>query len=258
MTRARESDGVEEEEKESSTKMASSFKIIEDLFLNWDGPDIVSESVEDWIRDFAGHSGKSTVGNFFQYCLSALSENFEEDFELTLWMMNLVAHYVADNESWLDTADELKNWGNLFLSEEDWEVPPPLWAITREKNSEEYRSWVEEEKLKELKEKKAEESLVTTSPVDLELKELKEEKKNEEAEESLVTASPEDLDHNDSGGSYVEPLAEGEVESSVSYCNLKKTSLHPQLTISSTTTMTSHQLTSPPTCQFCSQRAEQL
>ena len=139
MTRARESDGVEEEEKESSTKMASSFKLIEDLFLNWDGPDIVSESVEDWIRDFAGHSGKSTVGNFFQYCLSALSENFEEDFELTLWMMNLVAHYVADNESWLDTADELKNWGNLFLSEEDWEVPPPLWAITREKNSEEYR-----------------------------------------------------------------------------------------------------------------------
>ena len=82
----------------------------------------------------------------------------------------------------------------------------------------EYRSWVEEEKLKELKKEKeneeAEESLVTTSPVDLELGELKEEKENEEAEESL--------------------------------------------TISSTTTMTSHQLTSPPTGQFCSQRAEQL
>ena len=167
MTRARESDGVEEEEKESSTKMASSFKIIEDLFLNWDGPDIVSESVEDWIRDFAGHSGKSTVGNFFQYCLSALSENFEEDFELTLWMMNLVAHYVADNESWLDTADELKNWENLFLSEEDWEVPPPLWAITREKNSEEYRSWVEEEKLKELKEKKENEEAEEKKEMDL-------------------------------------------------------------------------------------------
>ena len=91
---------------------------------------------------------------------------------------------------------------------------------------------MEEEKLKELKEKKAEESLVTTSPVD--------------------------LDQNDSGGSYVEPLAEGEVESSVSYCNLKKTSLHPQLAKSSTTTMTSHQLTSPPTCQFFSQTAEQL
>ena len=78
----------------------------------------------------------------------------------------------------------------------------------------------------ELKEEKedeeAEESWVITSPVDLELKELKEEKENEEAEESLVTTSPVDLDQNDSEGSYVEPLAEGEVESSVSYCNLKK------------------------------------
>ena len=84
--------------------------------------------------------------------------------------MNLVAHHVAENGNWLDTADELKNWGILFLSEEDWEVPPPLWAITREKNSEEYRSWWEVEKLKELKEKKenekAEESLVTSSPLD--------------------------------------------------------------------------------------------
>ena len=129
----------------------------------------------------------------------------------------------------------------------------PTELISWEQTMMEYRSWVEEEKLKELKE--AEESLVTTSPVDLE---LKEEKENEEAEESLVTTSPEDLDHNDSGGSYGESLAEGEVESSVSYCNLKKTSLHPQLTISSPTTMTSHHLTSPPTCQFCSQRAEQL
>ena len=108
--------------------------------------------------------------------------------------------------------------------------------ISWEQTMMEYRSWVEEEKLKELKEAK----------------------ENEEVEERLVTTSPVDLDQNDSGGSYVEPLAEGEVESSVSYCNLKQTSLHPQLTISSTTTMTSHQLTPPTTCQFCSQRAEQL
>ena len=61
--------------------------------------------------------------------------------------------------------------------------------------------------------------------------------------------------HIDSGGSNVEALVKGEVESSVLYCNLTKTSLHPQLTKSPTTTMTSHQLPSPPTCQFCSQRA---
>ena len=58
------------------------------------------------------------------------------------------------------------------MSEEDWEVPPPLWAISREKESEEYRSWVEEEKTKIRKEEKdnasAEESLdnTTASPLD--------------------------------------------------------------------------------------------
>ena len=67
----------------------------------------------------------------------------------------------------------------------------PTELISWEQTMTEYRSWVEEEKLKEIKEEKeneeAEESLVTTSPVDLELKE------DEEAEESLVTTSP--VDH---------------------------------------------------------------
>ena len=273
----------------------------------------------------------------------ALSENTMEDLELTLWMMNLVAHYVADNGSWLDTADELKNWGNLFLSEEDWEVPPPSWAITREKNR------VEEEKLKELKEEKendeTEGSLETNSPLDLKLKEAKE---NNETEESLVTTSPLDQDwgkelpastpsvaaastpiwrpweesssvanlsavqkrkrrspaaaarswrrlqmwqekeevarltpelrttpkkfaqqmrstnlllrmeghHIDSGSSNIEALVEGEMESSVPYCNLKKTSLHPQLTKSSPKISTPLQLKSPLICQSCSQRMQ--
>ena len=116
-----------EKKEESSFAMGSSFK---DLVLDWDGPDLVYDTVEEWMWmcTFAGHAGKSTVGNFFHYCLAALSQNTEEDSELRLWMMNLVAHYVAENENWLDTADEFKHWGNLFLSEEDWEVPPPLWA----------------------------------------------------------------------------------------------------------------------------------
>ena len=67
MPRARGSDEVEEEEKkeESSIVMRSSFK---DLVLDWHGPDLVYETVEDWMCTFAGHCGKSTVGNFFQYC----------------------------------------------------------------------------------------------------------------------------------------------------------------------------------------------
>ena len=50
----------------------------------------------------------------------------------------------------------------------------PTELISWEQTMMEYRSWVEEEKLKE----------------------LKEEKENEEAEESLVTTSPVDLDQN--------------------------------------------------------------
>ena len=57
----------------------------------------------------------------------------------------------------------------------------------------------------------------------------------------------------DSGGSYVEALAEGEVFLS----NLTKTSLPPQLTKSPTKIMTPQQLTSPTTCQSCSQRMQQ-
>ena len=71
-------------------------------------------------------------------------------------MLNLFAHYVAVNKNWFETADESKYWGKLFLSEEDWEVPPPPLAITSEKNSDEYRSWVEEERQKLLKEEEKE------------------------------------------------------------------------------------------------------
>ena len=137
MPRARGSDG--EEKGESSATRTSSFK---DLFLDWDGPDLVFNTVSDWIHD--GH-----CENFFQYWLSAVASNAEEDYELRLWMLNLFAHYVAVNKNWFETSDESKYWE--FLYEEDWEVPPPPWAITSEKNSDEYRSWVEEERQKLLK-----------------------------------------------------------------------------------------------------------
>ena len=81
--------------------------------------------------------------------MSAVASNAEEDYELRLWMLNLFAHYVAVNKNWFETADESKYWGKLFLSEEDW-------AITSEKNSDEYRSWVEEERQKLLKEEEKE------------------------------------------------------------------------------------------------------
>ena len=49
MARAQGSDGVEEEEGTST---------IEDLFLDWDGPDLVFNTVSDWIHDFDGNCEK--------------------------------------------------------------------------------------------------------------------------------------------------------------------------------------------------------
>ena len=166
MTRAWGSEEMEEEEK--CEKMKNSFR---DLVDEWVGPDLIWDTVNDWIEDYNSHSGKSTVGNFVNYCFR-FTENVDDHYELNLWLLNLVAHFMAKEENWLDNADDSKHWGELFLCEEDWEVPPPLWAISREKESEEYRSWVEEEKTKIRKEEKdngnAEESLdnTTASPLD--------------------------------------------------------------------------------------------
>ena len=63
--------------------------------------------------------------------------------------------------------------------------------------------------------------------------------------------------HIDSGGSNVEALVEGEVESSVFFSNLTKTSLLPQLTKSSPKIITPHQRSSPTICQSCSKRMQQ-
>ena len=49
------SDGEEEEKGESSATRANSFK---DLFFDWDGPDLVFNTVLDWIHDFDGHCKK--------------------------------------------------------------------------------------------------------------------------------------------------------------------------------------------------------
>ena len=150
MTRARgdEESSEEEEGEEALDLEEGSFR---KLVIEWNGPDLVYSTVTNWI--LSDQSGKPTVGNFFQYCFT-VSENLEEDYELKLWMLNLVAHYVAKEESWMEIADEAKDWGSLLLAG-DWEVPPPVWAKSREQVLEE-------------KNGKTEESLegITSSPLD--------------------------------------------------------------------------------------------
>ena len=96
-------------------------------------------------------------------------------------MLNLIAHFVAENESWLDSFYTAKDWRQLGLSciNDYWEVPPPLWLVEREEEGK------KEDEKKKKESEKMEESLEcsTTSPVL---------GPSESAEESLeiTTASP--------------------------------------------------------------------
>ena len=45
-------------------------------------------------------------------------------------MPNLVAHYVAEEEWWMDSADGANDWGSQLLTG-GWEVPSPVWAKNR-------------------------------------------------------------------------------------------------------------------------------
>ena len=160
MTRARGDEEMPEEEEgvEALDFEEGSFRT---LVLEWNGPDLVYSTVKDWF--LSDQSGKPTVGNFFQYCFT-FSENLEEDYELNLWMLNLVAHYVAEEESWMDSADDAKDWGSLLLNGE-WEIPPPVWAKSRAREQ-----VLEEKEIVPVEEKKekTEERLegITSSPLD--------------------------------------------------------------------------------------------
>ena len=316
MTRARESEEVSEVEEEKATNIVS----------DWDSPDLAVDLVDQiwdlvkgWLTD-----REPAASDFFYYCRN-LCDNLEEADEVWVWMLNLIAHFVAEDESFLDSVHTAKDWRELALvDQDDWEVPPPLWLVRREEELK--KKHEEEEKLKELKEEKeideTKESLVTTSPLDLDWgKELpaptpsvaapsasmwrpweenvssvnlsavqKRKRKSPAAaarswrrlqmwqeKKEMARLTPElrttpkkfaqqmrrtnlltrmEGHHIDSGGSNAEALVEGEVESSVPYCNLTKTSLQPQLTKSSPKIITPHQRSSPPICQSCSKRMQ--
>ena len=59
---------------------------------DWTGSDLVYTTVYSWIADWTAHIGKSSVGNFVNYCFTEFSKNHKEDYELQLWFMNLVVH----------------------------------------------------------------------------------------------------------------------------------------------------------------------
>ena len=183
-------------EEEESDSMGVSYEVLKKrLRDDWTGPDLVYTTVYSWITDYTAHSRKSTVGNFVNYCFTEFSKNHKEDYELQLWFMNLVVHHLTKDENWLETADDLKDWDSLFLNAEHWEVPPPVWAVSREKESEEYRSWLEEEQ-KRLEEKGEEESKESSEAAASPLEEMELKNKEEKTEESLESVPTSPLDPN--------------------------------------------------------------
>ena len=62
------------------------------------------------------------------------SESRGEAEEVRVWTLNLIAHFVAEDESWLHSIHTAKDWRQLGLSgiNHYWEVPPPLWLVERE------------------------------------------------------------------------------------------------------------------------------
>ena len=160
-----------------------------DIVSNWDSPDLavdlvdqIWDMVKGWLAD-----REPAASDFFHYCRNLCDNQGERD-EVWVWMLNLIAHFVAEDESFLDSVHTAKDWRELALvHEDDWEVPPPLWLVRREEQ-------MKREEEEELKNEKAKERLefATNSPI---LDEEKE-KDNGNAEESLdnTAASPLDQD----------------------------------------------------------------
>ena len=174
LSRARGSEEVVEVKEEKTTMVA-----------DWDSPNLAEELVDriwdmvkDWLRD-----REPAASDFFHYCLNFCDNRGEAD-EVRVWMLDLIAHFVTEDEKWLDSVHTAKDWRQLGLSCNHWEVPPPLWLVERE-----VEDLKKEDEKKKKESEKMEESLEcsTTSPVLI---------LSESAEESLenTTTSPLDRD----------------------------------------------------------------
>ena len=181
MSRALGSEEVSEVKEEKATNIVS----------DWDAPDLAVDLVDQiwdivkgWVTD-----REPAASDFFHYCLDLCDSRGEAE-EVRVWMLDLVAHFVAKDESWLDSIHSAKDWRQLGVSGFDvyWEVPPPLWLVEREEEGK------KEDEKKKKESENMEESLEcsTTSPVL---------GPSDSAEESLeiTTASP--LDE-----SWIEPV----------------------------------------------------
>ena len=135
MSRARGSEEVVEVKEEKTTTIVThNARPSRALWTDWDSPNLAEELVDriwdmvrDWLRD-----REPAASDFFHYCLNLCDSRGEAD-EVRVWMLNLIAHFVAEDEKWLDSVHTAKDWRELALvNEDDWEVPPSLWLVRSE------------------------------------------------------------------------------------------------------------------------------
>ena len=186
LSRARGSEEVVEVKEEKTTTIVThNARPSRALWTDWDSPNLAEELVDriwdmvkDWLRD-----REPAASDFLHYCLNFCDNRGEAD-EVRVWMLNLIAHFVTEDEKWLDSVHTAKDWRQLGLSCNHWEVPPPLWLVDRE-----VEDLKKEDEKKKKESEKMEESLEcsSTSPVLI---------LSESAEESLenTTTSPLDRD----------------------------------------------------------------
>ena len=82
----------------------------------------IYDMVRGWLTD-----REPAASDSFHYCRDLCESQGEAD-QAWVWMLNLIAYFVAKDESWLDSIHTAKDWRQLGLSGivDYWEVPPPL------------------------------------------------------------------------------------------------------------------------------------
>ena len=100
-------------------------------FASGTGPKFIFKKVQKWsVKDW-GKSSRGSIGWFLQYCW-AFCESEEEEDEMFVWMLSLIALYVRE-DGWGGFCQGALTWDWSQVALRDyWEIPAPEWARNRE------------------------------------------------------------------------------------------------------------------------------
>ena len=249
LSRARGSEEVVEVKEEKTTTIVThNARPSRELWTDWDSPNLAEELVDriwdmvrDWLRD-----REPAASDFFHYCLNLCDSRGEAD-EVRVWMLNLIAHFVAIPDcGWgiglpaptpTATAPSTPMWRPWEEDDEEEEVVNLSASVQKRKRRSPAAAARSRRRLQQWKEKKDKARLVSelrTTPW-RPVKQIR----------SANLLERLDKYHFDVEGlTNVETLEEKKAKSTVFFSNHSQTSMLPQLTSPSLTPKTLHQ-TSP-------------